>query len=230
MTLTDEQIQKIRRFISSRGFTQIDLQDEIIDHVASSVEEKLEANPELDFDKAVKETHATFGVMGFSEMEEAFVKSAQAKMLRKIGSLLKAYFGMEKYGFGYVIFISLYFLFRQPILFEWVFYGLGTSLFLFFIVSLFRTNITRLSKKYTAAVIYHGLINAPMFVLIQIWLQAWNFFPGLFKNPDHALAYPAFQIILPAFFTILILEVLIGTELYSDLTQRIQKMKKMERV
>ena len=80
--LNKEQIREIKQFIHSRGFTHIEIEMEILDHVASAVEDKLEEDPDKPFDKAIQEIHRGFGVMGFSVMEDEFKKSF-AKISRK---------------------------------------------------------------------------------------------------------------------------------------------------
>ncbi len=68
--LNKEQIAEIKKFIHSRGFNTIEVEMEILDHVASAVTEKLEADPEKTLDKAIKEVHASFEVFGFSTIED----------------------------------------------------------------------------------------------------------------------------------------------------------------
>lgn len=75
MPLTSTQLSEIKDFIHSRGFTHIEVEMEILDHVASAVESKLEVNPNKSLAKAIHEVHAGFGVMGFSVMEDHFRKS-----------------------------------------------------------------------------------------------------------------------------------------------------------
>ena len=45
MKLAQDQITEIKKFIHSRGFTHIEIEMEILDHVASAVEAKMEKNP-----------------------------------------------------------------------------------------------------------------------------------------------------------------------------------------
>lgn len=82
MKLSNEQLDEIKAFISKKGFTYIDLQLEILDHVACKVEEKLSQDPKKSFEKALKETHAEFGVFGFQTLEEAFIKGLTKKYAR----------------------------------------------------------------------------------------------------------------------------------------------------
>lgn len=82
MTLNNQQLDAIKAFIAKRGFTQADLQLELLDHVASRVEEKLGENPALGFDAALSETHREFGVFGFGGMEDGLRQSLERQYLR----------------------------------------------------------------------------------------------------------------------------------------------------
>ncbi len=69
---------------------------EILDHVASAVETKLEADPKKTLQKAIQEVHAGFGPLGFSIMEDEFYRS-YAKENRKISlQIIKSYFWSSK--------------------------------------------------------------------------------------------------------------------------------------
>ncbi|WP_158824881.1 hypothetical protein [Mucilaginibacter lacusdianchii] len=82
MTLSASDIQQIRTFISKRGFTELDLQLEIIDHVACRVEEYMNTQPNLKLREAIQLTHAEFGVMGFSVFEDAMRSTLQQRYLQ----------------------------------------------------------------------------------------------------------------------------------------------------
>lgn len=79
MKLTPQQIAQIKTFISKRGFVYYDLQLEIIDHVASKIEELMTANPGLTLDDAIQITHGEFGVTGFSVFEDGMRNSLQKR-------------------------------------------------------------------------------------------------------------------------------------------------------
>lgn len=80
MKLTLEQINQLKQWISKRGFTHLDVQLEIIDHVACAIEEKLEKDSSKSLEVAFKEVHASFGVMGFSSLEESISKRVQKQV------------------------------------------------------------------------------------------------------------------------------------------------------
>ncbi len=79
MSLNEDHITAIKNFISRKGIKYIDVQMEIIDHVASSIEEKMTAEPNLSFEAALKQTHSSFGIFGFSGMEDAIVNGLGKK-------------------------------------------------------------------------------------------------------------------------------------------------------
>ncbi|MGM0581210.1 MAG: hypothetical protein ACQETL_11055 [Bacteroidota bacterium] len=81
MKLTSEQIAQIKSWISKRGFTHTDVQYEIIDHVASAIEDKMDEKPELSLAKAFEEVHRSFGVFGFEEFEESIAKKLNKELL-----------------------------------------------------------------------------------------------------------------------------------------------------
>ena len=79
MTLSPTDINQIKAFISKRGFTQPDLQMEIIDHVACRIEKLMTDNSELSLSEAICLSHAEFGVMGFSVFEDAMRTALQKR-------------------------------------------------------------------------------------------------------------------------------------------------------
>ena len=92
MKLTPHQLDYIRSFINKRGFTALDLQVEIIDHVACRVEDILTKNPAVSFEEAVARTHREFGVFGFSTLEEAMMESLTRKYTNEFALELKQWF------------------------------------------------------------------------------------------------------------------------------------------
>lgn len=79
MNLNKEQLAYIRSFIQQKGFDYIDVLMEILDHVASSVEDKMDENPLLSFEEALTKTHQSFGIMGFSTISDSITNSIRAK-------------------------------------------------------------------------------------------------------------------------------------------------------
>ncbi len=82
MKLTRDQIDQLKKLISYKGYPEIDVQYEILDHVACKVEALLEENPKLGLDDAFRKVHSSFGIFGFSTLEESYKKAIE-KRIRK---------------------------------------------------------------------------------------------------------------------------------------------------
>jgi len=80
MKLSKPQIEQLQKLISYKGYPEIDVQYEILDHVACKVEVMLEENPKLSLPDAFQKVHASFGVLGFSELEESYKKMIQKRL------------------------------------------------------------------------------------------------------------------------------------------------------
>lgn len=81
MKLSKDQIEQLKKLISYKGYTEIDVQYEILDHVACRVEELIEENPKLSLPDAFRKVHASFGIFGFAGLEESY-KGMIEKRLR----------------------------------------------------------------------------------------------------------------------------------------------------
>ncbi len=95
MKLTKEQITSIKEFIAQKGFKYLDVQMEILDHVASVVEEKMTADTALSFDNALKQTHASFGVFGFSTVEDSIMNAMGKKYSKVFWSSFLSFFNFK---------------------------------------------------------------------------------------------------------------------------------------
>lgn len=91
MKLSPDQITTLKKLISYKGFPEIDLQYEILDHVACKVEELLDKHPSLSLDDAFRKVHSEFGVFGFLDLAESY-KSAIRRRYR--GYFLKEFISL----------------------------------------------------------------------------------------------------------------------------------------
>ena len=89
--LNKDQIQEIKKFIHSRGFKHIEVEMEILDHVATAVEEKLVKNPTKTISSAIQEVHASFDPLGFSTFEDGLNKTIGKLLNNEMIKHLKYY-------------------------------------------------------------------------------------------------------------------------------------------
>ncbi len=91
--LSDIEINYVREFVNKKGYSEIEVQAEMIDHIACIAEEKREENPSLSIEKAVADFHASFGIFGFSDWAEKLGKQTSQKVMWQFFSILKSFFG-----------------------------------------------------------------------------------------------------------------------------------------
>lgn len=64
--LSQEQIDSLYKFCQQHYVREYDVQTELVDHLATAIEEKMVANKHTSFEKALEEVYSSFGVMGFA--------------------------------------------------------------------------------------------------------------------------------------------------------------------
>lgn len=79
MELTKEQIDALHRFVEKKHVHWYDLQAELVDHLASRIEEDMAANTDLSFDAALEKVYAGFGIFGFAKL----VQERQSQLQRR---------------------------------------------------------------------------------------------------------------------------------------------------
>jgi hypothetical protein len=87
-TITNEESKKLFVFCHQHYVYHYDLQVELVDHLASSIEEQWMKDSTLSFDVALKNTFKKFGIHGFSKIKE----QKQKELSRKYNRLLLSYF------------------------------------------------------------------------------------------------------------------------------------------
>lgn len=92
MKLTLDQITTLKKLISFKGYDEIDVQYEILDHVACRVEVLMGENKKLSLEDAFRKTHAEFGIFGFADLEESYKKGIQKKFWSKYWASLRTFF------------------------------------------------------------------------------------------------------------------------------------------
>ena len=68
MELSKEQIQQLFKFTEKKYVHWYDLQIELVDHLASRIEEEMDAEKSLNFDSALHKVYKEFGISGFSKV------------------------------------------------------------------------------------------------------------------------------------------------------------------
>jgi hypothetical protein len=96
MKLTPEQIDRLYQFTRQHYVEYYDLQTELVDHLANSIEAQWQENPKLTFEDALQKEFKKFGVFGFMDV----VEKRQAALNKKYNVIswkhFKAFFTIPK--------------------------------------------------------------------------------------------------------------------------------------
>jgi hypothetical protein len=85
--LTTEEIEELFIFCKKHYVEHYDLQIELVDHMASNIEEQWSKNSELSFDAALNQSFSKFGIYGFAKVK----LQKQEALQRKYRNLLFRY-------------------------------------------------------------------------------------------------------------------------------------------
>ena len=92
MALNNEQIKYLYAFTKKKMVHWYDVQVEIVDHLATAIEELMEANPEMEFELALQKVYAGFGIFGFSPLVRAKEESMHRKYYKDRWQMIRQQF------------------------------------------------------------------------------------------------------------------------------------------
>jgi len=93
MQLSDYQVQELFHFTEKKGVRWYDLQAELVDHLASRIEEEMNVDKHLSFEAALQNVYKEFGIFGFAKIvqlkSEQLYRSARRIWWGAIASFFK---------------------------------------------------------------------------------------------------------------------------------------------
>jgi hypothetical protein len=136
------QIEQLYDFTRRHFVEHYDLQTELADHLANTIEQQWKQNPDISFEKALDAAFKEFGIFGFSDIVEQRRAALTKRYNRFIWKQVKTFFRLPKILLAIVATFTVYKLIQFSPL---IFIGL---LFPVFIISIRRMYL--LNKKYKA--------------------------------------------------------------------------------
>ena len=94
--LKQEEIEKLFTFVQSKNVPYRDVQFEIVDHLATAIEDLQEENPGWTYDKSLKEVYNKFPITGFAFLQLEKEKSLEKYWRKKMIPYIKEYFRLPK--------------------------------------------------------------------------------------------------------------------------------------
>lgn len=108
MSLSEQQVEELFRFCKKKYVDYYDLQVELVDHLASRIEEEMGADNQLSFEDALKKVYAGFGLFGFAHVVQQKQAALQKQSNRAWWRAVKAFFTWPKLVFTAALFMILY--------------------------------------------------------------------------------------------------------------------------
>lgn len=108
MKLNQTQIEQLKKLISYKGYTEIDVQYEILDHVACEVEKLMEEYTNLSLEDAFQKVHASFGIFGFSTLEESYKKMIEKRLRKSFWTSFKEFILSYRIAFPLLLAFVIY--------------------------------------------------------------------------------------------------------------------------
>ena len=97
--LSNEEIDRLDQFCLQHYVGYYDVRIELVDHLASSIEDMMEKDPKLSFENALEKVYRQFGYKGFAGVVEAKEKEMNAAYSAQLLGLYKSYFSLPKVAF-----------------------------------------------------------------------------------------------------------------------------------
>ncbi len=94
--LSEEQIQSLFVFCKKHFVHHYDVQNELVDHLANAIEEKMAADKKLTFEKALEIVYAGFGYKGFAGIVQERSITLKDKCTKMQKNIFKSYFTWPK--------------------------------------------------------------------------------------------------------------------------------------
>ncbi|QIA07057.1 hypothetical protein [Draconibacterium halophilum] len=111
-TITQEENEQLFQFCRRHYVYHYDVQIELVDHLASAIEEQWQQNPELSFDEVLKNSFKKFGIYGFSKIKKQKERELKRKYNRLLWKYLVKFYRWPKVITTFICTLGLFLLFQ----------------------------------------------------------------------------------------------------------------------
>jgi hypothetical protein len=101
--LTNEEIAELYKYCERKKIVYYDIQIEIVDHIASAIEDRLKSNPNLSFKQALEEVHSSFGSFGLKKIVDSKTSAMGRQYGRIRRQLVRSYFTFPKIALTFLL-------------------------------------------------------------------------------------------------------------------------------
>ncbi|MEI8113198.1 MAG: hypothetical protein WCI54_06190 [Bacteroidia bacterium] len=174
--LSPEQIDQLFAFCKKKGVKHYDLQIELVDHMASAIEQKWEETPDLSLAEALPSAYLQFGIYGFSKFHKIREKALQKKYTRLQWQYILEFYRLPKIIMTIAISLSLFTIIRLSsniTLLSLILLGIyATSLLVYFLF--FHKNKSRIELTTGKSFMQIDYLNAVRGSLFAVGFVPFN--------------------------------------------------------
>ena len=173
--LSQEEVKKLFDFVKSKYVRFIDLQYELVDHLASSIEDIQNQNPSTTFDQALKESYARFPITGFTHFIDSKQKSLSRYWRNAMLRFVKEYFQLPKIILLLLLSLAIWTAFKivphpHVLIVIWILISIS------FILNFKRLIINRKdTEKYLFLQSYNSMTLSNMYCILFLPLQVLSY-------------------------------------------------------
>lgn len=95
-TITIPELKEIFQFLEQKRVRHYDLQTELADHLASSIEEQWALQPDLTLKEALQKEYHNFGLFGFSKLVEKRQRALSKKLFLQLNKQILTWLSFPK--------------------------------------------------------------------------------------------------------------------------------------
>ena len=166
--LTNEQIEYLFTFCEKHFVKYYDVQVELVDHLASTIEKKMISDSKITFENALEAVYSSFGPKGFTSLIEEKQKLSKKQSRKLFYSIFRDQFKWPKIITFFLFLILIYFfLSAQP------------SANKYFFTAIFLAGPLAILFKMSQILIFTGYIRKKFLIINFSWISSLAFLPGL---------------------------------------------------
>lgn len=157
--LSKEQIAELFAFVEKKGVRYIDVQYELVDHLASAIESELEKDNQMGFKHALQKVYGQFPISGF----DTFLREKEQAMFsywrRKKWNILAQYFSLPKLILTFLIVIFYVTLTNIHAQWSIAFCVLSSTIVFIYSIAILYIRPYKFTKKYLVVEKYFQVIG-----------------------------------------------------------------------
>ncbi len=167
--LTAEEVEKLFEFVKSKYVPYVDVQFEIVDHLACAIEDEFATNPSINFQQALNKVYSKFPITGFVHFVEQKQKALTKYWRRRLFQTYMEFLTTSKVKIT-ILYVSTFVLGVLYLGKTFVFYS-GSLLFFLSLLSMYKSDknikkMKRANDKLLVSKIFVEMTRVPVFLPI----------------------------------------------------------------